>query len=315
MAQQRLPDLSSRQLRAVVALAQYRSFIAAAVDMRTSQPALTRTIKQVEQTLGVLLFSRSTRQVSITPAGREFVALAERLLNDLRIGVQNMREIADQQRGQVIVASIMSLGHVVLPEALADYNRRFPGVEIQLREGVQGQVQEDVRSGLADFGLGYVEDLPDALRGEGLAKEAFHAVLPRQHPLARKREVALAALKGERFVSLPTDSRTRRIIDGAAAAAGFAFDHIIAVNQFSTLYSLVRQGAGISVVPAGAGRPVQDPDLVFRPLTEPRIVREIGVITLPDRLPTPSATGALATIRALLQRPGAGRRSMRKSHQ
>jgi len=89
-----LPDINSRQLRAVLAVAEYRSFIAAAAFLKTSQPALTRTIKQIEAVVGASLFSRSTRQVSITQAGKEFAALAERLLNDLKIGIENMRELA-----------------------------------------------------------------------------------------------------------------------------------------------------------------------------------------------------------------------------
>src|SRR5215470_4700158 len=119
------PDVTARQLRAVLAVAEYRSFIAAAAFLKTSQPALARTIKQIEGALGVSLFSRSTRQVSITDAGKEFAALAERLLTDLRIGVENMRELADRQRGQVIVSSIMSLAYVALPEIIAEYKRSF----------------------------------------------------------------------------------------------------------------------------------------------------------------------------------------------
>ena len=143
-----LPDINSRQLRAVLAVAEYRSFIAAAAFLKTSQPALTRTIKQIEAVVGASLFSRSTRQVSITEAGKEFAALAERLLNDLKIGIENMRDLAEQRRGQIIVASIMSLAHFALPRVIAEYNRDFPGIEIHLREGVQGNVQDDVHSGL-----------------------------------------------------------------------------------------------------------------------------------------------------------------------
>lgn len=310
MAPTPLPDLSARQLRAVLAVAEYRSFIAAAVALRTSQPALTRTIQQLERLLGLAIFSRSTRQVSVTPAGREFVALAERLLNEMRIGLTAMRDLADQQRGQVIIASIMSLGQGVLPRVLAEYNRRFPGVEIQLREGVHGQVQEDVRSGLADFGLGYVEELPAAFQTEALATEAFQLVLPAAHPLARQRQVKLAALRDEKLVSLPPESRTRRLLDGAAAAAGFSLAHGIAVNQFGTLYALVREGAGIGVVPGGAGREQADPGLAFRPLVAPRLLRQVGVLRLAERLPTPSAEGVLAAIRAALGRP----RLMRRMH-
>ena len=103
-----IPDLGSRQLLAVLAIADYGSFIAAAAFLKTSQPALTRTIKRIEDVLGVSLFDRTTRRVQLTAAGREFVAVAERVLNDLRISVRSMRNLVDQQRGQVIVASIMS---------------------------------------------------------------------------------------------------------------------------------------------------------------------------------------------------------------
>src|SRR3954462_15809029 len=82
---ERIPDLGAKQLQAVLAVAGQGSFVAAAAVLRISQPALTRTIQRVEDVLGVALFERSTRRVALTGAGREFVAVAERLLNDLRL--------------------------------------------------------------------------------------------------------------------------------------------------------------------------------------------------------------------------------------
>ena len=90
-----IPDLGSRQLLAVLAIADYGSFIAAAAFLKTSQPALTRTIKRIEDVLGVSLFERTTRRVQLTAAGREFVAVAERVLNDLRISVRIDANYAD----------------------------------------------------------------------------------------------------------------------------------------------------------------------------------------------------------------------------
>ena len=298
-----LPEVNSRQLRAVLAVAEYRSFIAAAAFLKTSQPALTRTIKQIEGALGVSLFSRSTRQVSITEAGKKFAALAERLLNDLKIGIENLRELAEQQRGQIIVASIMSLAHGELPRLIAEYNRHFPGIEIHLREGVQGNVQDDVRSGLADFGLGYVADMPEPFTTESLGTEAFYVVLPLRHRLARAKQIELKALKDATLVSLSTDSRTRRIIDGAAATVGFTFRHAVTVNQFATLYSFVRNGVGLTVVPEGARPPVHDPELVSRQLIRPRVSREIGIVRLRGRELTPAAAGLLALVKERLRRP------------
>src|ERR1700677_2696960 len=109
-----IPDLGSRQLLAVLAIPDYGSFIAAAAFLETSQPALTRTIQRIEDVLGVSLFERTTRRGQLTTGGREFVAVAERVLNDLRIAVRSMRELAEQQRGQVIVATIMSVANGLL---------------------------------------------------------------------------------------------------------------------------------------------------------------------------------------------------------
>ena len=168
MARDIFPNLSSRQLNAVLAVVEYRSFVAAASSLKMSQPALTRTIKQIETELGVLLFSRSTRQVTITDAGKEFAALAERLLNDLKISVESMRELADQPRGQIVVASVVSLANAVLPTLIADYSREFPGIEVHLREGLHSVVRDEVRGGLADFGIGYIDDVPKSFITENL---------------------------------------------------------------------------------------------------------------------------------------------------
>jgi DNA-binding transcriptional LysR family regulator len=94
----------------VLAVAEYRSFIAAAAYLGISQPGLTLIIKRLEDTLGLVLFLRSTRQVTMTAAGREFVAMAERVLNDLELSMRSLHEIADRRRGQVIVSSLIPVG-------------------------------------------------------------------------------------------------------------------------------------------------------------------------------------------------------------
>jgi DNA-binding transcriptional LysR family regulator len=191
-----VPDLHSRELRAVLAVAEYRSFVAAAAGLKVSQPALTRTIKQLEAKLGVLLFARSTREVAATDAGKEFAALAERLINDLKIGVESVRERASEPRGQIVVASVISLASLISPRLIADFARRFGGVEIHLREGLQSSVRDDVRSGVADFGVGYVDRLPRLFSTERLGEERFHAVLPANHPLAAQRGDSAAGACG-----------------------------------------------------------------------------------------------------------------------
>jgi DNA-binding transcriptional LysR family regulator len=293
MCPNHVPDLTARQLHAVLSVAEYGSFIAAAALIKTSQPALTRTIKRVEDVLGVRLFDRTTRRVQITAAGREFVAVAERMLNDLRISVRSMREIGEQQRGQVIISSIMSVANSVLPQIVASYRAASPGVELHLREGVHGTVLEDVRSGVADLGITYVDDVPEFVTATRISREVFDVILSRAHPLIKtgRKGVALADLVEFPLVSLPSDSRTRRIIDAAASTAGLSLHHAVTVTQFATMMSFVRAGVGLAIVPSGALAGFLGEHIVVVRLTKPRLSRHLGVITLRERELAPAASG------------------------
>lgn len=293
-----IPDLGSRQLLAVLAIADYGSFVAAAAFLKTSQPALTRTIKRVEDVVGVSLFERSTRRVELTDAGREFVAVAERVLNDLRISVSSMRELADQQRGQVIVASLMSVATGVLPGILAAYHDAKPAIELHLREGLHGAVLDDIRSGVADLGITDTHELPDTVQAIPLGSEAFHVVVPRRHRLAGHDEMCLQDLADEPLISFPADARSRRTIDAAAARHGITLTNAITVMQFPTVMSLVRTGLGIAIVPAGAVAGFSMKGLRTLPLVRPAISQKLGVVLLREREPTPAAKGLLTLIRS-----------------
>jgi len=292
-----LPDFSARQLEAVLALAEYGSFVAAAARLRLSQPALTRSIQRLETALGVRLFERSTRRVQITAAGREFAAVAERMLNDLGITVQSVREVAEERRGLVVISSVMSVAGGLLPGIVASYRADRPGVEIHIREGVHAAVLEDVRSGVADFGIGYVDELPDFAAGTALSRETFCVVMPARHKLAARRGLSLSELRDEPMVGLPTEARTRRTIDAAAATSGVPLRQAVVVSQFATLMALVGAGVGIAIVPKGATHGPLARGLRSVPLVEPRLSRRLGLIALREREPTPAASGFVALLR------------------
>ena len=294
-----VPDLTARQLHAVLAVAEYNSFIAAASFLKTSQPALTRTIRRVEDVLGVRLFDRTTRRVAITAAGKEFVAVAERMLNDLRISVGSMREIGAEQRGRIIVSSIMSVANGLFPAIVARYRASRRGIEIVLREGVHGTVLEDVRGGAADLGATYVDDVPDFVEAKRMSREVFEVILPRNHPLiktSKRSSVTLGELVGFPLVSLPFESRTRRIIDGAASTAGYTLQHVATVTQFATMMSFVRAGVGIAIIPSGAITGLLGKELAILALSKPRLSRDVGLIWLRDRELTPAARGFAAVV-------------------
>jgi DNA-binding transcriptional LysR family regulator len=292
-----VPDLSTRQLLAVMTVAEQGSFVAAAAVLKCSQPGLTRTIRRVEDVLGAALFERTTRRVRLTQAGREFLPIAERLLHELRMAARNIREIAAESRGRVVLACIMSAAAGPLPAILAAWSAARPGVEIHLREGVHGAVLAEIHGGVADFGLTYVDDLPDDVSAQPLGREHFVVVTPPGHALAGHDDaVSLADLAGERLVSFPPESRTRRMLDAAAAEVGLAFWHALTVTQFASMLRLVRAGAGLAIVPAGAVNGPSGEGLARLSLAPPGLSRRIGLVTQRGRDLGPAAAGLLATL-------------------
>jgi DNA-binding transcriptional LysR family regulator len=291
------PDLTSRQLQTILALAEYGSFIAAASLLKTSQPAVTRTVKHVEEVLGIKLFERSTRSVQITAAGKEFAAVAARMLNDLKITLRSIRELSDQRRGQIIISSIMSVANGKLPGLVSAYRLDHPGIELHVRDGVHGTVIEDVRSGAADFGITYLDDLPDPFLSVRVGREDFIIVLPKNHELARSKTLSLLDLKGVPLVSLPRDSRTRRVIDGAASSVGLTLNHVVTVSQFATMLGFVRAGIGLAIAPKSGVASFLGKELNAIPIRGRPLARDLGIITLKEREPSPAATGLMSLIK------------------
>lgn len=138
------PALHARELQALVSIAHFGSLIGAAAFLQTSQSALSRTVTRIEKLVGVRLFTRTTRRIELTPAGRELVAVSERVLNDLRIALGGLRDVAGEQREQVIVSSLPMVVHQTLPRLVRAFREQRPLVDVQIRAGYSSAVIADV---------------------------------------------------------------------------------------------------------------------------------------------------------------------------
>ena len=283
MAHKDIPNISSEELQAFLAVAQYQSFVAAAISLSMSQPALSRLIQNLEKQLKVQLFHRTTRSVNITPEGRELVAVSERLLTDLRIGTKRIQDISDEDRGQVVISAVMSVAHASLADIVREFHAMFPAVEIHIKEGVHGTVLEEIRSGASDLGITYIDDIPDSIKTVKLGKESFYIAFPKGHQLSSKSGIKLIDLKDEDLISMPWNSRTRISFDSAAAALGMRLRYVATVSQFGTMLQFVKNGIGVAIVPEGALGQIDASTIEARPIISPKVNRDLGLINLKER--------------------------------
>jgi DNA-binding transcriptional LysR family regulator len=237
--------------------------------------------------------------VEITPAGREFVAVAERMLNDLKLTSRSLGEIASEQRGRISVATYSAFANQSFPVLAKHFLTTRPAVELQLKEGLQWDILEHVRSGSADFGVGLVDAVSDPFSAEPLFLDPLWVALPAGHPLTKTKRasVGLHELKGEPLVTVPTDTHVRRSLESSAGAAGFALKYAMVVAQFPTMLSHVQAGVGpailpLSVLPAKPWR-----EFEAYPLVEPKLVLRVGIITLQGRYLSPATAALVSLIR------------------
>jgi LysR family transcriptional regulator, carnitine catabolism transcriptional activator len=289
---QDVPNLSMKHLRTVVTLARFGSFIAAASYLRMSQPGVSRIVQQAEARLGVKLFARGTRSVSQTEAGREFIPAAERLLGEFLQQSQKARELDGQMRGQLIISSLMSISHRVLPAALVAFRKKHPKMHVQIREGLTSAVAEDVRSGVADFGIGNALGLAEGIVADSVVNEPCYVVMPKGHRLAAAPFVTLKDVGDEPMISMPSDSGLRRTFDIAASDRGVVFNHSIVINQFGSLFDFVAHGLGVAIVPASALPPASGSSITIKPL-RPTITRRIGILRLSEKTLMPASQAFL----------------------
>lgn len=274
-------SVSTRQLRAFMALAEARNFTRAAAASHLSQPAFSALISQLEGAVGVRLFDRSTRHVAPTAEGAEFEHAARRLLAEFDAALGDLQARAARQRGRVSVALLPSLAADWLPAVLAGFRQQHPGIELQVADVLSEPCIERVRSGQADFALAATRADTPELRAEPFCSDAFHLVCPADHALARRRTLRPADLAAWPFIHLSRTSSVRQYIDAATLPA--ALPAVLEVDQLATVAGMVRAGLGISVVPGLTLYQFRQPGLVTRRLHWPGLRRQIFLVRRRDR--------------------------------
>jgi DNA-binding transcriptional LysR family regulator len=204
-------DVNLRQIRAFMAVARFGSFTRAARLLHVSQPALTVQIRQLEAGLGVRLFDRNTRTVSLTAVGRELVPAFQRLVQEFDAVVVNARDLAASRHGVVRLACLPSFASTLLPGIIAAFRRRHPRVSFVLKDAVGQRILGMVRAEEADFGIGVADAEEPDIEALYLMQDRMHVVYPARHPLARTRKVTLDVVRAYPLVLMDPDSSVRSL--------------------------------------------------------------------------------------------------------
>lgn len=276
-------------LRAFVAVAELNSFRAAANSIHLSQPALSRRVEKLESALGVRLFERTTRRVSLTAVGRDFSRKARALLDDLETSLLSMHAIATSQLGEVVIACVPSAVYYFLPKVLRNFREQYPRIRVRIIDDSANAALESVARGEADFGINIIGTQEPEIEFQMILKERFVVACHRDHPLARLKQVAWAELAQYDFMTVDRSSGNRLLVDLALANSNVRPSWCFEAKHVSTLLGLVEAGLGVAVVPRLSMPQGEHATLAMVELVEPTVDRNVGLIRRRGRELPPAA--------------------------
>jgi LysR family transcriptional regulator, carnitine catabolism transcriptional activator len=283
-------NVTLRQLRAFVTVARERSFSRAAERLHVSPSAVTIAIRELETEIGLRLFDRSTRSVEATRPAASFLASAERLLGELEHSLDNLRSIAERQRGSVSVAAAASFIGYVLSPAMADLAKDHPGIAIRVIEDTTESLARRVIDADVDFGITSLWRPIEEVDAIPLLRDRLGAMLPPEHPLAQSRApLNWSAITGLPLASLVVGAGIRSQMDNHPKLAPILQRPLYEASNVSALHSLVARGVGIAIIPWTSARQANGAIMPFRPLQQPVIWRELFLLRRKRRSLSPAA--------------------------
>lgn len=277
-----------RHVRAFLKISETRNFTRAAIDLHISQSALTVQIQQLEESLGVQLFDRNKRGVTLTAAGRDALGPLQRLFHDAQAIVDHSRELSIASTGFVTIAALPTVCAGVLAELVHAFVKMHPGIRIQISDVVAERVREAVLKRQVDIGIG-TRHGPDAdLRATPLFQDRLVVFVPAGHSLAARKAITLREANSFDLILPTRDSSVRETVEAIAHRQRLVLQTRYEANFMPTALAFVRAGLGIAILPESAAGQ-QAHEFVRLPISNRFSGRQIELLQRRDFALSPAA--------------------------
>jgi LysR family carnitine catabolism transcriptional activator len=242
-------EVNTRQLRAFRLVAQHRNFTRAAEALFITPSGLSVLIKELESRVGFRLFDRTTRHVELTPHGRELLAVIQRSLEELDVGIANIARSAKGERQQISLGTTPLVAANILPPAMREFRKQRPDVRIQLFDAELPTLIKMVEAGQLDMSLGIFKAMPD-MRREPFFRFSMMVARAAKEDTVPRRTTTWSALDGETLISLSAGHPHQQLIDKHLVQSGVRVTIGSSVNLLDTQIALAEADEGIAIIPS-----------------------------------------------------------------
>ena len=288
-------------LRYFVVLAEELHFGKAADRLAITQPPLSGAIKALEEEIGVRLFDRSSKHVSLTSAGTAFLAEVQHVMRRIERAEGVARAVAGGVRGVLEVGVTGSLFYREVPRIMGHFRTAFPEIEATLLEMASAEQLDALLHGQIQAGFLNAAAVPPQLRFLRLADDPFVACLPVRHKLAKAKSVTLETLANEEFVmfSRAVAPANHDNVIAVFSRAGVHPRTVHAARQWLTIIAMVANGLGVSIVPRSLAR-TEVRGVAFVPLASKAEARSPAVFAWNPAFENQTVTSLISSVKAVL---------------
>lgn len=278
-------NITLKQVRTFVTIAQSKSFAEAGEILHLSQPALSISMKNLEETVGGKLLARSTRTLSLTPEGKLFLPIAKRLLSDFDDAFIELSELFSLKRGNLSLAAMPSFASTHLPQHLLAFTTKYQEIKVRVHDVIAEEAVTMVQTGKVEFAISFDPGEFDDLNFETLFSDQLLAVFPEDHALAQVDALVQAddltwqQLSQYPFIALQRPSSIRMLMESTLAEQELFLQIKYESNQLATVVQMVANKLGVSAIPSLYKQQIQALKIQHSPLTSPTISRRVGIIT------------------------------------
>ena len=306
-------NISIKQLRAFVTVADSQSFTKAAKTLFFTQSALSVLVKELEDEVGFRLLDRTTRQVVLSDAGRDFYQLAQKLLDEFQAVIRDTSDIAMLRRGVVRVGATEAVAASLVVPAIAAYDRCQPGINVRLVDTLVSSMFNALRSGEVDFVIGpdSIQDsqFDTALHMEPLLTSPFLVWSLPSHPLANNQRVTWQQLLPHDLIIPAMDFSTQLIPLVQQHLGNEVVDRALnmttatrrRVTNITTALSMVKAGLGVTIAAEYISPLASAFGLEGRPLVKPHLNRMVTLYSRQGRSLSPAAVAFTEFFRCFLK--------------
>lgn len=271
-------NITLRQLRAFIAVAELGQFNIAARTLHLTQSAVSILIRDLEREIGVRLFDRHTRMVSLTLVGQEFLPQARKIMKDLELAVGDVRDNASLKRGQVTIAAAIVLAATVVPPIIASFLKKYPEISINIRDMPEEQITPALKRHEVDIAVGTLSEEDPEIAATPLLRDKLMLVCREDHRFAKRKSVRWSELKDETLITLAASNPLRNIVEHNLIRVVPNYRPKYEVRFSTTAISMIAAGMGVSILPENSGQLASAVGVTTVDLIDPVVMRDVSLL-------------------------------------